>query len=351
MKNYYKILELEPNATQEEIESQYHFLLHAWHPDKFPNIDQKVKAEEKIKEINEAYNIVGNVNRRLIYDEEFYSSSIPTAKENISKKPPSDSPKENIKNGNGFCESCGMPAETKYVAFFQNIGMIILRRVYSIKGNLCKNCIEYYFWTFTGKTMLLGWWGFISFFTTPLILLNNLIRYISCTKLKKPLLQIAQKPSVFSYFSTIGGFLLILGYILFALNSNTSQSQITQTSTPVLSSHSSPTKTQVSALPPKIATPTKTRSNCIKWTKVTVDMVGKKVCVYGNVYDIYNTQDEATRIRFSAQADTFFLSDTNYTYPDLRTGECVVADETVEKYGNILYMSISGLYFCESWME
>ena len=54
MKNYYKILEVEPTATLEQIKSQHHFMLHAWHPDKFPDGELKTKADEKVKEINEA---------------------------------------------------------------------------------------------------------------------------------------------------------------------------------------------------------------------------------------------------------------------------------------------------------
>ena len=41
-----------------EIKDQYRFLAHAWHPDKFPNPGQKAKAEQKIKELIEAYEVL-----------------------------------------------------------------------------------------------------------------------------------------------------------------------------------------------------------------------------------------------------------------------------------------------------
>ena len=46
MKDYYKILEVEPSATAEEIQAQHRILLHAWHPDKFPIGDLKVSSQK-----------------------------------------------------------------------------------------------------------------------------------------------------------------------------------------------------------------------------------------------------------------------------------------------------------------
>lgn len=67
-KNYYQILEVEQNSSQEAIREQYRFLVQAWHPDKFSNPAQKLKAEEKIKEINEAYEVLRNPAKRADYD-------------------------------------------------------------------------------------------------------------------------------------------------------------------------------------------------------------------------------------------------------------------------------------------
>jgi curved DNA-binding protein CbpA len=68
MKNYYQILEIELNASQDDIKTQYRFLVQAWHPDKFPNPAQKRKAEEKLKEINAAYEILRDPAKRAEYD-------------------------------------------------------------------------------------------------------------------------------------------------------------------------------------------------------------------------------------------------------------------------------------------
>ncbi|MGH7225470.1 MAG: hypothetical protein ACRELF_19805, partial [Gemmataceae bacterium] len=79
-----------------------------------------------------------------------------------------------------ICQSCGIEAPTKYVAFYQNIGALVVRFSKSVEGELCKSCIHRYFWSFTGTTMLAGWWGSISFLVTPFFLLNNSFRYLTC---------------------------------------------------------------------------------------------------------------------------------------------------------------------------
>lgn len=79
-----------------------------------------------------------------------------------------------------ICQDCGVEAETKYVAFYQNIGALVMRFHRSINGQLCKSCIHKHFWGMTSITAFLGWWGVISFVVTPFFLLNNIGRYIFC---------------------------------------------------------------------------------------------------------------------------------------------------------------------------
>jgi hypothetical protein len=82
-----------------------------------------------------------------------------------------------------ICQCCGVEAPTKYVEFYQNIGALLVRFHKAVKGNLCKSCINKYFWEFTLINLTLGWWGTISFFLTPFLILNNLIRYLGTLKL------------------------------------------------------------------------------------------------------------------------------------------------------------------------
>lgn len=56
--NPYKVLEVSENATQEEIRAAYLSLVKKYHPDKYTDTPLKELANEKLKEINEAYEIL-----------------------------------------------------------------------------------------------------------------------------------------------------------------------------------------------------------------------------------------------------------------------------------------------------
>lgn len=65
-KNYYDILGVDKTASEKEIKRAYRQLARKFHPDKNP--DDK-SAEEKFKEINEAYEVLGNQENRAKYDQ------------------------------------------------------------------------------------------------------------------------------------------------------------------------------------------------------------------------------------------------------------------------------------------
>ena len=64
IKDYYKILGLSISATQNEIKQSYRKLAVFWHPDRNSN----PIALEKMKEINEAYEILSDENKRKSYN-------------------------------------------------------------------------------------------------------------------------------------------------------------------------------------------------------------------------------------------------------------------------------------------
>lgn len=64
-KDYYKILGVDRNATEEEIKKAYRRLAMKYHPDRNPG---DKSAEEKFKEINEAYEVLGDPEKRKRYD-------------------------------------------------------------------------------------------------------------------------------------------------------------------------------------------------------------------------------------------------------------------------------------------
>ncbi len=65
-RDYYEVLEISKKATQDEIKSAYRKLALKYHPDRNPN---NTEAEEKFKEATEAYEILGNSQKRAQYDQ------------------------------------------------------------------------------------------------------------------------------------------------------------------------------------------------------------------------------------------------------------------------------------------
>jgi molecular chaperone DnaJ len=65
-KDYYEILSVSRNASQEEIKSSYRKLAMKYHPDRNPG---DKSAEEKFKEAAEAYEVLSDPNKRARYDQ------------------------------------------------------------------------------------------------------------------------------------------------------------------------------------------------------------------------------------------------------------------------------------------
>jgi len=62
--NYYEILEIDLNSTQEEIKKAYHRLAKKYHPDLNPDKD----TTNKMQRINEAYEVLSDLEKRKKYD-------------------------------------------------------------------------------------------------------------------------------------------------------------------------------------------------------------------------------------------------------------------------------------------
>lgn len=75
MKNYYDILEVNKKASKEVIDKAYRVLVKKYHPDMHQGA-KKEYAEKKIKEINEAYNVLSDEFLKEQYDLELEKEEI-----------------------------------------------------------------------------------------------------------------------------------------------------------------------------------------------------------------------------------------------------------------------------------
>ena len=74
-KDYYAVLGLQKNATEAELKKAYRKLAMQFHPDKNPN---DKAAEEKFKEVSEAYQVLADPKSRTAYDNFGHSSAQPS---------------------------------------------------------------------------------------------------------------------------------------------------------------------------------------------------------------------------------------------------------------------------------
>ena len=66
-RTYYEILGVEKTANDEELKKAYRKMAKKYHPDANP--DNKAEAEAKFKEVNEAYEVLSNPQKRKMYDQ------------------------------------------------------------------------------------------------------------------------------------------------------------------------------------------------------------------------------------------------------------------------------------------
>lgn len=84
------------------------------------------------------------------------------------------------------CRFCGcVPAVD--TTFRGHRGMIIVMSFLHLKGPFCRDCGLSVFRDMTAKTLIGGWWGYISFIATPVTVLINLTRHGKVAGLPAPM--------------------------------------------------------------------------------------------------------------------------------------------------------------------
>ncbi|MFJ9809919.1 hypothetical protein ACIRTB_17010 [Streptomyces sp. NPDC101158] len=83
------------------------------------------------------------------------------------------------------CEVCGaQPAAAATVRAHQ--GMVVIMRTVTRRGVLCRTCGLAVYRKMTSETLVTGWWGLLSFFVTPFVVLGNLGARAAFRRLPEP---------------------------------------------------------------------------------------------------------------------------------------------------------------------
>jgi len=75
-RDYYEVLGVNKDATDDDLKKSYRKLAMKWHPDRNPD---NPKAEEHFKEAKEAYEILADANKRVAYDQFGHAGVTPQA--------------------------------------------------------------------------------------------------------------------------------------------------------------------------------------------------------------------------------------------------------------------------------
>lgn len=313
-----------------------------------------------MKVINAAFDILSDPDKKSAYDR---LHNIKSEGSDIATDTPRQSdhqPQPNNmadKDGNDewhafpFCQNCNKQAPVKEVSFKQNIGLLFVRFHRHISGYLCKDCIDEYFWKMSIITFFLGWWGVISFFTTPIYLIGNVCSYLGSIRLPHPASS-WDKPSngwktagiTLLVIMVFGGIIMVTTGVaavgLVGSNKSTSVNVDQPTAKPL------PTSTTQNKPPTKVPThkpttkPTSDNNgSCARWSSISLSDVGDTICVYGDVIEDYFRDGAYFMVFDNDPGDFYLIMYGDWGFEGVE-GNCVRYTGKVEKLGGTPVMVI-----------
>ena len=108
MKNYYEILGINNDASKDEIKKAFRGLAKKYHPDKNKDNEAAIK---KFQEVSEAYEVLGNEETKIKYDEKLASF-------NTKNKNNSEEKSKTVKNNNASSKNADLGNLDSYFESF-----------------------------------------------------------------------------------------------------------------------------------------------------------------------------------------------------------------------------------------
>ncbi len=139
---YYSTLEVSETAEQTQIKESYRRLAKKFHPD---GVGQSADPS-KIRDLNEAYDVLGDPTKRAQYDRECLE---PDANQSRTQR------LDPLR-----CHVCGkIAAQPRYLVFWRVFSLIIVTSRSPIQGLFCAGCAKREAMRSTLITAFVGWWG------------------------------------------------------------------------------------------------------------------------------------------------------------------------------------------------
>ncbi len=116
-KDYYKILDINSNATAEEIKKAYRTKAHKYHPDNYANASDEVKKEYEnlLKEVTEAYSTLKDTVKKYDYDKKYqayYGKN--NANQSADKNTSNNNQSANKNTSNNYQQSANKNTSSNY---------------------------------------------------------------------------------------------------------------------------------------------------------------------------------------------------------------------------------------------
>lgn len=141
-KGYYAVLEVAPDADQVRIRTSYRRLAKRYHPDGSDGLGEP----DKIRFLNQAYDVVGDPAKRAEYDRASLEPEASTTNEQAL---------EPLR-----CHACAkITAFPRHLVFWRVISLLVMTWSTPVQGLYCASCAKREAMRSTVITAIFGWWG------------------------------------------------------------------------------------------------------------------------------------------------------------------------------------------------